>query len=517
MKMNSLLLVDDEKIERESLARLINWEDEGIDFIGTAANGKEACEIISRSHPDIVITDIKMPLMSGIELIRCVAQEGGDTVFVVLSGYGDYEFTSKAMLYGVKYYLLKPVMLEDIRDVLKNVRADIAQRENSRREKNILEGNLERVLPQVREQFFKVSCLSQVYNEKDSVYFKSLFGITEDVFSVLLLRPYLGGDFADKYALRNMAEDVLGRGNIVMSTILDDCVAILKKHTDFAQTEKCVDRIREAYLKYFGTDICAALSGEEGFENIHRMYGEAGRLLGYRTELPGRSVLRTQDIAESMNKINLAAFITDLGEMVRGGRIDELSYRIALLFSKMKEQRLTPGEVKTCSRMIAQSVLTGGAKTDSERVCEEIAAAGDADAVCAVLKKALGDEALANYDAVSAPQNQTVDTMIKYVYRNISDPQLKLYSIADNVLYMNERYISRLFFKETGEKFSHFVMKTRIEIAKKLIENGGDISVTDISQMTGFGDNTQYFSRVFKAFTGLTPSEYRSGAGKTDA
>lgn len=116
--MYKLLIVDDEEIEREGMAHFIPWEEQGIQLVGTAWNGVQGLEMMERLRPDIVLVDVKMPVMSGLEMIRQARQTFPDVVYVILSGYGEYEFTSQAMEEGVRHYLLKPCDEKRIREVL---------------------------------------------------------------------------------------------------------------------------------------------------------------------------------------------------------------------------------------------------------------------------------------------------------------------------------------------------------------------------------------------------------------
>ena len=106
--MYTLLIVDDEEIEREGMAQFIPWDSYEIKVVSTARNGAEGLEKIAKFRPDLAIVDIKMPVMNGIEMIRQAKEQYPDMTFVVLSGYGDYEFTSQAMELGVRHYILKP-------------------------------------------------------------------------------------------------------------------------------------------------------------------------------------------------------------------------------------------------------------------------------------------------------------------------------------------------------------------------------------------------------------------------
>ena len=106
--MIKVILVDDEDIERDAMAEIIPWEKLDMELVDTAWNGIEGLEKIRMHVPDIVITDIKMPVMDGIQLIRNTKELYPDILFVVLSGYGEYEHTSRAMELGIRHYILKP-------------------------------------------------------------------------------------------------------------------------------------------------------------------------------------------------------------------------------------------------------------------------------------------------------------------------------------------------------------------------------------------------------------------------
>ena len=119
--MEKLLIVDDEEIELDGMAELIDWPSYGYELVGTAINGKRGLALIQEKQPDIVITDIKMPVMDGLAMIRAAQEQHVDTVFVVLSGYGDYEYTSQAMQLGIRHYILKPCDEAKILPVLEQV------------------------------------------------------------------------------------------------------------------------------------------------------------------------------------------------------------------------------------------------------------------------------------------------------------------------------------------------------------------------------------------------------------
>lgn len=125
--MIKLLIADDERIIRETISTLIDWDSLGIHLIGLAQNGFEAYNIILDESPDIVLTDIKMPGLTGLELIQKIYEINKKTQFIILSGYGEFEYAKTAMEYGVRHYLLKPCNEEQIIRSINEILAEISK------------------------------------------------------------------------------------------------------------------------------------------------------------------------------------------------------------------------------------------------------------------------------------------------------------------------------------------------------------------------------------------------------
>ena len=120
--MLRMIIVDDERAIREALGVILDWEALGIAVVGLYKNGAEAFDAMLDEYPDIVLTDVKMPGLSGLELLARAHAAGMDAVFVILSGYAEFEFAKEAMRYGVRHYLLKPIAEEQLRAVMTDVR-----------------------------------------------------------------------------------------------------------------------------------------------------------------------------------------------------------------------------------------------------------------------------------------------------------------------------------------------------------------------------------------------------------
>ncbi len=120
--MLRMIIVDDERAIREALSVVLDWNALGIELVGLYKNGAEAFDAILDEYPDIVMTDIKMPALNGLELLARARSAGIDAVFVILSGYAEFEFAKEAMRFGVRHYLLKPIGEEQLRTVIEEVR-----------------------------------------------------------------------------------------------------------------------------------------------------------------------------------------------------------------------------------------------------------------------------------------------------------------------------------------------------------------------------------------------------------
>lgn len=153
--MYKVLLVDDERIIREGIATIIQWERYGFSLIGTAQNGVEALEIIRRDCPEVVITDLKMPVLDGLKLIAEAKAELPETAFIVLSGYGEFELAREAMRHGVRHYLLKPCNETKIIETLTEIREELLQKERKEQSFKENHGKPEMVNPITHNKIIK--------------------------------------------------------------------------------------------------------------------------------------------------------------------------------------------------------------------------------------------------------------------------------------------------------------------------------------------------------------------------
>lgn len=153
--MLDLLLVDDEKSVLEAMANTIRWENYGVRLVGTCGNAIEALHFMETSHLDVIITDVKMPVVDGIEMIKRAKEMGIKAEFVILSGFSEFEFAQRAMSLGVRHYLLKPCGEKELGEALMKVQQDCAERL-----KAIPSSNPETAAPQKKPQRHRRNSIS---------------------------------------------------------------------------------------------------------------------------------------------------------------------------------------------------------------------------------------------------------------------------------------------------------------------------------------------------------------------
>ena len=515
--MYKVLLVDDERIIREGIASMINWKDLDLNLIGTAADGRAAADMIEKEPPDIVITDVKMPVLDGLELIAIEHELHPDMAFIVLSGYGEFELASGAMRYGVKHYLLKPCNEHAIIDALREVIDSLRRRD--RREDLNRESRkyLEKMLPLLREQFLRDHLVSGFYDEEEAEYYCRLFNLESARYRVMILRADHAAQFEEMYALRDIVQKVFSSAAICLNSIAVNRLLILLCHMDEESIQDNLSDIKSKYSDLYGREFIASYSEEVDFRALPQAYREAERCLKFSFYLGEGSVITKKDIGPGNGEafVGYAAYDYEkIADTIRSGNLDAVRDEIDSFFHRLKSAAYDIDVAKTyCMELFLTVVRQGRSDSISELNTDMMTRIQQTDCVDSI-HDAIRDLSLkitgANYENIRNKQSKLVSSMIKCIHDNIENEDLSLKWIATHVVYMNVGYLGRLFCKETGEKFSHYVLNVRMEKAKELIDSCEDEKIYEVAKKIGFGDNPQYFSQLFKKYSGCTPSEYKS-------
>lgn len=513
--MYKVLLVDDERIILEGIANVIEWERYGTTLAGKAVDGAQAWEAIRRDPPHIVITDIKMPEMNGLELIERTKERYPDIAFVILSGHEEFSSAQSAMKLGVRHYLLKPCSENKIVQVLEEVVNEVKEWE--RRGAFILHNRerFEKVLPQIKEQFLKECITNKTYGEREWSEYGRLFGLrlAEEVVRVIVCVVEGEHDFEHLFALHNIAQELTetSGGRIILNTTIGERLALLVEDRALDFWIATMDDIRRVFTKYYGLQATIAISESGSVASVRKLYKETLGCLSHRFYLGGGIVITTKDVAWGNGEEEPTFDADAIVFAARSGNEAELVGLIASYFERMKASKLDASVVKSYVLELYLVLMRQAGPPEegyarSLAVVESLTALDQAEEALIETARRI---AAAHGEMRRRTQSKTVQAVVQYVKEHLADESLSLTKLAQDVFHMNADYLGKLFRKETGEKFTNYLLQQRIEEAKRLMLSPGGAKISEVAERVGFGGNVPYFSHVFKRHTGRTPSEFK--------
>ena len=484
--MYTLLIVDDEEIEREGMAQFIPWDSYEIKVVSTARNGAEGLEKIAKFRPDLAIVDIKMPVMNGIEMIRQAKEQYPDMTFVVLSGYGDYEFTSQAMELGVRHYILKPCDEYKMIPVLNKAFAELeeARKKNARSEKLETEARL--LKPYAREQLFRDLLLGKAQASSGARQLVDELGGEQRMVLLLDFRLKCGFDSLERYVVGNMLGDLLPDGTLLMTTGVDRDVLVLADAMAESSVETAVQVLKKEFKRFETLPMLSSASRTGTLAELSVLFRQAQELLQLNMDENEPALLRPSRNAALPETVNE---IFDLEALRQTGSYEELLQELAFSFAKMEAKDYRPQQrQKLCE--LAWKLLF------EDKAAPEDSLPAWADALTAAW----------NHPQPDARSRE----IFLAIYENLPEPEFSLQTIAQQRLFMSEDHLRRIFSQMTGNRFSAYLEHCRITQARRLLEFQPDMKISRLAELVGYPLDGQYFSKVFRKICGVTPTEYRN-------
>lgn len=510
--MYKVLLVDDERIILDGISQMVDWPAFRTKLIGTAQNGIQAYEKIAEAAPDIVVSDIRMPGLDGLELVAKTHASHPAVKFVLLSGYGEFEYANRAMQYGVKHYLLKPTDEVKIAEALKEVTEELDLQRGRETFIRDMKHRFEKFIPHVKEQVLKEFVTNKTYGTRDLEEYRGLFPYPFDhPIRLLLFRLEGEADSEHPFAAKNIAEDLL-QTTLLSTTIGDHVLILIADPKDQDLFHQRLQEIRHTFSLYYKMGMTIAVSDSGPMAQARKLYRETLKCLDYRFYLDESGIITKQDAPLPCGETG--EFFFDEERLIlpaRSGRIEEAAQALSELIAEMKRAQLSIDMAKSCAIQQYASLIR---VADPERLNEaykripEIAEMESLQAIHSFLDESVKEVARRNGERNAGKYNAIVRKVIDIVEEQLGNSDLSLNMVAHDMLYMNADYLGKLFKKETGEKFSNYVMRIRIQRATELMAADPDVKIFEMAERLGFGDNPQYFSQVFKKQVGCTPSEY---------
>ncbi|WP_407272297.1 response regulator [Radiobacillus sp. PE A8.2] len=514
--MYRVLLVDDERTILEGISTIVDWESQGVLLAGTAMNGLDAMEFITEQEPDIVISDITMPGLDGIQLLEKVREDFPAIKWIFLSGFSEFEYAQKAMRFGVKHYLLKPCNENYITQALSDIVKELEEQKQKHLYLEDIEKKADEFSYQEQEIIFK-ELLTNVERSDDKVdYFKKLM---KDKLSVegnvrLLLfhleSPY---KFERLALLKETVAEVLGvRIFITYTGVGNDLIVLINDDLMEGQLKDLIVNVQSNYIRHDKLGATIIVSDMCDIYMMNQVYHDMYKQLGQRFYLGAGCIIlpNNQRVFSNNDKLLYSYDMEKLILLVKSSHYEDVLSELDYLFSEIEGLQLKPSLVKSYFIQLYLAIAKKSVRHYQEDYLIEVSRLEEM-ATLEAFKRFFEEVCLyiiqINKQTKGSRYSAVVARMIEEIERNLENPTLSLQWMANEKLFMNSDYLGKLFKKEVGERFSSYVTNTRIERAVRIIEQENDIKVFELAERLGFGNNSQYFSQIFKRITGCTPSD----------
>lgn len=504
-----ILIADDERHIRNGLKMSMDWERLKIDGIFTAENGEEALALCRREKPEIILTDIRMPGMDGLELAKKATELYGAKKVLIMSGYSEFAYAQSAVRIGAVDYLLKPIKLNELEKILENTVAQIAEEEK-------------------RQELFDQDILQKLVLGKMSVEeaerkIPETYRNAGEIFCVILRaeRVYAG---RPEHEMRAMFPAVSAglerRGFRILLEKVNEAVYMWKA-ADYQQRSM----YRSLLLSSLG-GVCqadsqwsAGVSQIGSFRDIYTLYRQAEESLAYRMARDRERIIFYEDISHVPDSVQVFFPWEKIKEQISGLQTEDIQQNIARAFQRFRDSgcidRRNIQEFCITYKNLLLDVLEGkgiAAGRILEKNAEYFEKQLDYDVLesyerwlcdcCGLILKGVSDVTAKQYSAA-------VRKAVAYI-QEFYGKDITLAEVAEDVQ-KSANYFSYIFKRDTGMNFNEYLNTVRIGKAKELLKEP-EYMAYEIAEMVGYHDYA-YFSRVFKKLCGCSPSEYKEGKG----
>ncbi len=543
-EMLKIFLAEDEVVVRETIKRMIPWEELGFELVGEAADGEMALPLLLRQQPDLLITDIKMPFMDGLTLAKLAKKEIPGLKVVILSGYDDFNYAKQAISIGVEDYLLKPItknaLIERLTEIHSRYEHEKTQKEyyeKFQREMQAYEKNSSR-------DFFEALVRGsmdtmEIYKKAE----KLGLDIVAEAYNVLIFTMNCDEDFSgqrDEYSsweaesLELLESFFSGHSSAMLfrSNIFSYGVLIKGQRENIEEnTRACVDEIRKILDRQEGRREWFLAVGQpvERLGQIQKSYHTASRAFSqrylydenilYYDEMETMEHHSGQAEAEDntyLQKVDVNALNPAiLQKFLSNGLLEETENFVRDYFyaigQEPMESLIFRNYVILNVRFSVISFLKGlGCDTnemeaaDTEEVLAE--SGKNMESAIAYAEKMIS-QAIEIRDQNSGNKNRSIlKTAVDFIDSHYMDEEISLNAVA-NVANVSSNHFSALFSQNMGQTFIEYLTSLRMNRAKELLRCTGMRS-SEIAGEIGYKD-AHYFSYLFKKTQGMTPSDYR--------
>ena len=536
--MIKVFLVEDEVVMRNGIKNNIPWEQEGFEFVGEASDGELAYPLIKREKPDILITDIRMPFMDGLELSRLVKKELPQIKIIILSGYNEFDYAKTAIGIGVTDYLLKPISSAKLLEAVKKVADMIEKEQDNARLIERYEKEMEENTLQEKHKLWG-SLVSNRLSTIELLEKGQRLGMdfTASAYLVFLFKLMEEGDATGCSEELNRASekvnDLTGAWKNALSfdRSPEGWAFLIKGESEeevrstFEEAKKELLELTESYPKveYFG----GIGSVVHRIGDIQTSYKEAARAFSNRFFLDANQIADSSELlprwTENDGKIDVSKMLSKKREhelverFFKNGTVEEVDSFLDELFQGIGEQNcksLLYRQYVVMDLFFCASDFLDNLEIPTENLpeeCRDINQIVEKAGSAGELREQIGilfTETMQLRDGHSKKKySKLLEDAKSFIDENYKHDDMSLNTVAAQVN-ISPSYFSTIFSNEMGQTFVEYLTRVRLDKAKELLMCS-TMRTAEIGYEVGYKDS-HYFSYIFKKIVGCSPKEYRS-------
>ncbi len=490
--MFKVMVIDDEPVALQHICSIIKMKCPDYELISTAENGQEAIEKIKIMQPDVVISDVKMPLMNGIDLVKVIKEKYPEIFTIIVSGYQDFEYAKGAIQSGVFDYILKPVLPSNLQSVLEKLAVKIEK--NFYRERN-------KILHQVFTG-------QEVMNHNLEKYFTF-----EKYYAVVirkngLPRRFFQGNNVEIYSEMNEMITIFGRDEMEEMYMIPQEILFGDKIEYFIERmiPKKKDGIQYLTVVY-SKDSFAVAHIQEKVKMLYRVL-DTSAVVGLNQILEVNANKNNNDA--KLNHASIKELLSKVDYLLKENQNDKVKKELKRLYKSWSEEQKPQLWMESMSRQILY--LFRNYKKDAKAEIENEYMIEDAffyatnidELVDMLLEVMFQDlDECETCRKVDTPQFFSV--IKQYINVHLAE-QISLQSVCHE-FGVSQTYLSKLFRKYENQSFNRYLTAERMKKATALMKDDPQIFVKDVAMMVGYSDQF-YFSRIFRSYMGKCPSDY---------
>lgn len=529
MDKYTVLLVDDEEEVIQAIMKKLNWEELGFSVAGYACNGVKAFEMVEEYQPDVVMTDIKMPYMNGLQLADRIKTEFPATKILIFTGFDEFEYAREAVHLEVEEYILKPVNSVELTNVFRQLKVKLDQEISEKRNVEILQKYYMESLPLLHANFYTMLMEGRIREEELPRYLADYrLSFQGPRYCCLVvhtsvsqvpegMNPLLLTTSVQKQAEEHLGEKWQAEAfPYLENTVL---IAQLKCKSEITELTDDCDRFCKYAFHIIGAVVTVGIG--QVCENIHDLsqsYKSARTAVSYRVLYgASRAINMIENVPQEVSKPGSGddAHLSNLFKMIRLGSEEDIIEAVKRYLNQASFQERTlqlyhvdvMEMISALYRFAVNHEITAEAFPENMKVMYARLLDMDAGA----LQKWLVEISLFFRKELFDARNRSTKSFVarakEYVHNNYRDEELSLDGVC-RVLGVSNSYFSTVFKKKTGNSFIGYLTDYRMDQASRLLIETNDKSYI-IARQVGYTD-PNYFSYVFKRRFGVSPSRYRT-------